>query len=115
MRMIPSIPHTTGSQAEKRVFDRLRLTFQNDSSFTAYHSMNLPSHTYKRFSEIDFVITGPLGLIFLEVKGGGVRCEEGVWNYTNRYGKSTRSVEGPFKQAQSALHALNKKLSSLVP
>lgn len=115
MRMIPEIPHSTGSQAEKRVFDRLRLALPNDSSFTAYHSLNLPCHAYKRFSEIDFVITCPLGLILLEVKGGGVRFKEGVWHYTNRYGKSTRSVEGPFKQAQSALYALKNKLLTLVP
>lgn len=115
MRMIPSYPHSTGSQAEKRVFDRLRLAFPGDCSFTAYHSLNLPCHEYKRFSEIDFVITAPFGLMLLEVKGGGVRCEEGVWYYTNRYGKCTNSVEGPFKQAQSALHSLRRKLSTFLP
>ena len=69
MRMIPDTPHGTHSQAEKRVVDRLRAAFldERDSVFTAYHSLNLTRHAYKRFGEIDFLICCPRGLYVLEV------------------------------------------------
>jgi hypothetical protein len=108
MRMIPDTPHGTHSQAEKRIFDRLRAAFANerDGNYTAYHSLNLTRHAYKRFGEIDFLICCPHGIYALEVKGGRVACREGVWQYTNRYEEVTKSVEGPFKQVESALHGL---------
>ncbi|MFO7886395.1 MAG: nuclease-related domain-containing protein [Desulfobacteraceae bacterium] len=76
------------------------------------HSLNLTNHRYKCFGEIDFLICGKAGLFVLEVKGGSVGCQKGVWHYTNRYGVVTHSPEGPFKQAQSALHGLMSKLST---
>lgn len=117
MRMIPDTPHGTHSQAEKRVFDRLRAAFaaQKDGAFTAYHSLNLTRHAYKRFGEIDFLICCPSGLFVLEVKGGRVACNAGLWRYTNRYGDVNESVEGPFKQAESALHGLMTNLRANVP
>ncbi len=117
MRMIPDIPHRTHSQAEKRVFDRLRaVSFdEKQGNYTAYHSLNLTRHAYKRFGEIDFLICGPKGLYAIEVKGGRVSCKDGVWNYTNRYGENFTSREGPFKQAESALHGLMKNLRANLP
>jgi len=114
MLMIPDTPHGTHSQAEKRVFDRLRAAFvnKNDGAYKAYHSLNLTRHAYKRFGEIDFLICCPHGIFVLEIKGGRVGCHNGVWQYTNRYGDVTESVEGPFKQAESALHGLLANLRS---
>jgi hypothetical protein len=111
MQMIPSTPHRTPSKAEKRVFDRLRsISSRSIGSFTAYHSLNLTTHAYKRFGEMDFVLCGELGLFVLEVKGGRIACEKGVWQYINRFGESNRSNEGPFKQAETALHGLRSVL-----
>ena len=117
MRMIPDTPHGTHSQAEKRIFDRLRAAFANEKegNYTVYHSLNLTRHAYKRFGEIDFLICCPQGIYALEVKGGRVACHEGVWHYTNRYEEVTKSVEGPFKQVESALHGLMKTLRSHLP
>ena len=114
MKMIPSSPHGTSSMAEKRVFDRLGNAFNTNSKMplTAYHSLNLTNHKYKRFGEIDFLICGKPGLFVLEVKGGNVACQKGAWQYTNRYGVLNHSVEGPFKQVESALHGLMSKLKS---
>lgn len=114
MRMIPASPHGTGSMAEKRVFDRLKNIFNDpkDGPMTAYHSLNLTDHRRKRFGEIDFLICGKPGLFVLEVKGGKISCRKGVWTFTDRYGVQTRSVEGPFKQAESALHGLMTKLKT---
>ena len=111
--MVPSSPHGTGSQAEKRVFDRLRRAF--DDRYAAYHSLRPTRHPHKRFPEIDFVICGPEGLYALEVKGGRVSCHDGAWRYENRYGQSVESHEGPFRQAETALRGLVDDLSADLP
>ncbi|KJS30244.1 MAG: NERD nuclease [Desulfatitalea sp. BRH_c12] len=112
MRMIPSQPLVTSSNAEIRMFDQLRSAFSrpDQNGWFAMHSLNLPRHEYKRFGEIDFVICGPEGLFVLEVKGGGVSCHDGIWETTNRYGETERLRESPFKQAEGALHGLRGKL-----
>ncbi len=117
MRMIPSQPLTTSSQAELRMFDQLRATFSgpDQNRWFAMHSLNLPRHEYKRFGEIDFVVCGPDGLFVLEVKGGGVSCHDGIWETTNRYGETERLRESPFTQAEGALHGLRKKFPLLLP
>jgi len=117
MKMVPSTPHGTNSKAEKRIFDLLRHAFLEDkkSQYTAFHSLNLTRHAYKRFGEIDFLICCPKGLFVLEVKGGDVSCNDGVWSYRNGRGEINISKEGPFKQAESALHGLRKKLDRVVP
>lgn len=112
MRMLPSTPYRTGSRAELKVFDRLRAAFADraDWHLTALHSLNLPTHAYKRFGEIDFVLVGRPGLFVLEVKGGGVACHQGVWSTINRQGERQTLRESPFRQAESALHALVERL-----
>lgn len=114
--MIPDAPYRTESTAERRTFDRLRAAFNGSGDdLTAFHSLNLTRHAYKRFGEIDFVLCGREGLFVLEVKGGGVSCESGVWTYTNREGVRSPSREGPFRQAESALHGLVNDLGSHLP
>lgn len=117
MRMIPASPHKTESRAEKRIFDVLRNAFNDADSknFTAFHSLNLTRHARKRFGEIDFLIVSPFGIYVLEVKGGRVSCEDGVWYYTNKNNERNVSYEGPFKQAESALHGLLKKAEEKLP
>jgi len=117
MRMIPDTPHGTQSQAEKRVFDRLRAASfdEKHGTYTAYHSLNLTRHAYKRFGEIDFLICCPRGIYAIEVKGGGVSYKNGIWHYKNRYGEDNTSAEGPFKQAESALHGLMRNLRDNLP
>jgi hypothetical protein len=115
--MIPGIPHDTHSHAEQRVFDRLRTAFadEEDNSLVAYHSFNLTHHAYKRFGEIDFLICGKSGIFVLEVKGGGVACRSGVWQFTDKYGRTDESIESPFRQAESALHGLMTNLRANLP
>ncbi|MEF8710308.1 MAG: NERD domain-containing protein [Candidatus Accumulibacter propinquus] len=113
MRMIPSTPYDTRSRAELVVFDCLRgLTLAGDGSHQgiAFHSLNLTRHPYKRFGEIDFLVTSPRGILVLEVKGGGVKCIDGRWVYTDRAGKEHTKNESPFRQAESALHGLIGRL-----
>ena len=117
MQMIPATPHDTKSRAELVVFDRLKAAFAHDDGhrLTAFHSLNLTHHAYKRFGEIDFLIVGRPGILVLEVKGGGVACHAGVWEYRGRSGEAHASPEGPFRQAQSALHGLMDKIQGGLP
>lgn len=117
MQMIPATPHDTQSRAELVVFDRLKAAFARDDGLrlTAFHSLNLTHHAYKRFGEIDFVIVGRPGILVLEVKGGGVTCHAGTWEYRGRSGEGHTSSEGPFRQAQSALHGLMDKVQGGLP
>lgn len=117
MRMVPASPHRTDSSAEKKVFDILRRVFDgpNFNDYIGFHSLNLTRHAKKRFGEVDFLIVCPLGIFVLEVKGGRVSCSEGVWQYTNKVGSVNTSYEGPFKQAESALHGLVSKLKDKLP
>ena len=57
----------------------------------------------------------PEGLCVLEVKGGKVACHEGVWRYEDRYGRTVESWEGPFRQAETALHGLMEALRAGLP
>ena len=111
--MVPASPYDNESQAEKRVFERLRTAF--DEGYTAFHSLKPTRHPHKRFPEIDFVICSAEGLYVLEVKGGGITLHDGVWQYQDRYGRSTPSHEGPFRQAERALHGLMDDLRANVP
>ena len=113
MRMVPSSPYDTGSQAERRIFARLRTAL--DDRYAAYHSLKPTRHPHKRFPEIDFVVCGPGGLYVLEVKGGAVSCHGGVWRYRDRYGREDKSQEGPFRQAETALHGLMDTLRADLP
>ena len=78
--------------------------------WTAYHSLNCSEHAYKHWAEIDFLVVGPEAILVLEVKGGRVHCKDGLWTYTDRFGRSRTSSEGPYGQARSAMYALRGSL-----
>jgi hypothetical protein len=115
MRMIPDeVSSGTKSDAEKELFGRLRLIEDSDWSL-ALHSLNLAEHVWKRVGEIDFLLVGPRGIYVLEVKGGGVSCERGIWRFTDRAGRSRRKRESPFEQARTAMFSLQKRLEQSMP
>lgn len=110
MRRIPDILLNCQSDAERKLFKIIE-NVDMGSDWTAYHSLNCSEHAYKRWSEIDFLISGPDGVFVLEVKGGGVSVNNGIWTYTDRFGNEHRKSEGPFGQARSAMYALRNLLS----
>ena len=111
MRMIPAaVTAGTRSSAERRFFKLLQRSPSLGQRATAYHSMNLSRHDYKRVGELDFVITTPRDVLVLEVKGGGVSCQEGIWTFTDRFGEEHRTTEGPFRQARSGMFSLEHRV-----
>ena len=115
MRMIPDrVDPDTESNAEKALFRQLH-HLDDPRWSVALHSLNLSEHLYQRMGEIDFLIVGPHGVFVLEVKGGRVTTERGVWRTRNRYGREQRLRKSPFKQAEQAMHSLRGRLERLLP
>jgi hypothetical protein len=111
-RMIPDqVSDHVRSQAERKMFDRIR---QGLSEWTALHSLGLAYHHTKPWAELDFVLIGPPGVICVEVKGGRIARENGIWTYIDRDGQLHSKREGPFEQAGSASSALHAWLKTNV-
>lgn len=108
MKMLPEVIFKTPSKAEQHVFGLLQIS-QIFPGATSLHSLNCSEHAYKQWAEIDFCIVAPEGIFVLEVKGGGVAVQDGVWHYRGSKGEGT-SNEGPFLQAKTARFALEKML-----
>ncbi len=110
--MINFVPPYLGdevkSNAERKIFDLLHnLNFDNA---VVIHSLGLPRHKSKIYGEIDFVIICELGIACLEIKGGGVSCNNGKWSFTDRYGKENTKTEGPFEQITTAMFSLRQRI-----
>ncbi|MCB0553449.1 MAG: NERD domain-containing protein [Phaeodactylibacter sp.] len=109
-RMVPGTIPSDASAGEKMVFSMLK----NDpgcQNFTVLHSLFIARHLKALSGEIDFLVLAPdKGVFVLEVKHGRVSRKEGVWEFTNRFGTTTTSHRGPFRQVHDAMHSLRKIL-----
>ena len=114
MKMIPPyVTESIKSDAERKFFNCLKKT-SLEGDWTAFHSLNVSEHEYKRWAELDFVIVGPKGVFVFEVKGGGVSRQNGIWEFTDRYGQIHKKSEGPFEQVDSGMYALKKKIEPIL-
>ena len=104
----PIVSDATQSNAEIRLFGKIRDELSDD--WIVLHSLGLAGHARKPWAEIDFVLIGPPGVFCLEVKGGRVARRDGMWEFTNRHGETTRKREGPFDQVGSGSAALRAHL-----
>jgi hypothetical protein len=101
----PYVDKSCKSAAEKRIFELFRhAPFAAD--WIILHSLNLARHVTRLYGEIDFLLLIPgSGIYVMEVKGGDVRCTDGVWYFTDRYG-NTNTNKSPFSQARDAMFSL---------
>jgi hypothetical protein len=111
MRMIPEVPSHNMTGSEVEVFHLLEKMKLPDGIGLA--SLNLSEHEYKKWGEIDFVVLSTAGLLALEVKGGQVHCENGIWRYESRRHAPVERFESPIAQVCSAYFSLRDK--HLVP
>ena len=113
--MIPPVIDVNAPSGEKEIFQLLKDT--NSKKFKdclVFHSLNYPQGTeknkkqsYEFFGESDFVILVPSrGLINIEVKGGKISREDGIWYTNNRFGK--HKIKDPFKQATNSLFEIGR-------
>lgn len=105
--MIPSvISPEVKSNAERKIFK----WFQNapgTDKWIVLHSLGITTHSKVIYGETDFLVLAPkLGIFALEVKGGRVRRENGIWYFTNRYGNTNSKVRGPFEQAKDGIFSV---------
>lgn len=102
----PYLDKSCKSSGEKLIFE----IFKNNDftkDWIILHSLNLSQHTVRLYGEIDFLILIPNGGIFvLEVKGGDVKCTDGVWQFTDKFKNTFSSNIGPFNQARDAMFSL---------
>lgn len=111
-RMHPRDCQPTDSDAERYVFHALRRRLPESWSVVHSQRIFLPaSDTRDAFEgEIDFVALAPgLGVLCLEVKGGGIERTAEGWFSVDRRGRRHR-IRDPGQQAQAACHALHRYL-----
>jgi len=106
--MIPDNVKDNAPLWERILFNRFRNELTDE--FIILHSLGIARHRSKRWGECDFVLIAPGGIIFLEVKGGGVQCQKGKWTYTSPDGKSYTKTESPWEQAKNAMFSVKKDL-----
>lgn len=106
IKMIPPYLHPDiKSAAEKKLFDLIKYEDMLEG-WGCFHSLGIAEHEKKVEGEIDFLLVGPEGVFCLEVKGGRVTREDGIWKFIDRYGRVNTKHESPFKQASSAMFSL---------
>ena len=115
MKMIPNKPKPRYDgvvlQGELEVFEKLSKAFSHaGDDYIAFHSITLPKHPKKRWSESDFVIVCPSGIFTLEVKGGDLKVDENSDWYSLKIGKTDRPIENPWEQSHGAMQALYNDL-----
>ena len=106
-RMIPPyISNDVKSTGEKQIFN----LFKNDpdtKDWIILHSLGLAKHVKRLYGEIDFLVLAQgVGIFCLEIKSGDIKREEGIWKFTNRFGKTTTTSRGPFQQAQEGMFSI---------
>lgn len=106
----PRIAENCKSSGEEQIFHHFSRMPGTEDWFVM-HSLNLSEHTKRLYGEIDFLVFAPgFGIFILEVKSGRVKREQGIWYYTNRYGKTSTSSIGPFDQARDAMFSLKNNI-----
>jgi hypothetical protein len=102
--VLPRTPVPSTSPAE----NKLRLAFADlDADWIVLHSVSWQSPDSRRADgEADFVLLHrDHGLLVVEVKGGGVRLENGRWYSVDRHGEE-HEIKNPYDQAVASKHAL---------
>ena len=106
-KMIPSVlSPEIKSAAEKHIFEWFRDDPRTDD-WIVLHSLGISNHNRVIHGETDFFVLAPyMGIFALEVKGGRVTRNGGVWTFTNRYGKVGTKTRGPFDQAWDGVFSI---------
>jgi UvrD-like helicase C-terminal domain/AAA domain len=104
--MIPSVVDMKAAVSERRVFDFLK-NIPGSERWIVLHSLGLSNAYSGAYGEIDFVALIPgVGVVCLEVKGGGVSCKDGVWSSVDQHGARHEYKRSPFAQAQEGMWKL---------
>ena len=104
----PRIDESVPSSAERRIFGLLE-SDPATRGWTVLHSLGLARRRTGPYGEIDFVVIIPgEGIVCLEVKGGRVSCENGIWQTVDRNNNVAILGKSPFMQARDSMFALRQ-------
>ena len=109
-RMLPPTVHNSVVNSDRTVSSQ-NLRAKNSEDWACLHSLGLAFHPTKRRAEIDFLLITREGVFVLEVKGGRVRRDAGVWKFIDARGNVSSKRESPFDQASSAMFALQRRIA----
>lgn len=98
---------------ERAVYERLGRDL--DESWIVLHSLGLHGHKTKIWGEADIVVLSTKGIFALEVKGGKVSCDKGVWTFGEPTGQSYTKREDPWTQAKDTMFAVKNRLREADP
>ena len=113
-KMIPSsVSDFHGSYGEEKVYESLA---QLPDDYVVFHSVRWNRVRFRGgvdWGESDFAVFHPeRGLLVIEVKSGGISCQEGVWYQTNTLtGERTRMKRPPMVQAERSKFQFKDLLS----
>jgi Nuclease-related domain len=99
-KLIPRVPaNYHGSPGEREVVLALR---HLPDDYYVFHSLRwLARHYRGTQGEADIAIFHPAkGFFIIEIKSGGIRCEDRVWYQTNLSTKETCRIWDPAEQAE---------------
>jgi hypothetical protein len=105
--LIPDVPKAC-SLSERLVYERLGRDLADD--WVVLHSLGLPGHETKIWGEADIVVISSLGVFALEVKGGKVACQDGIWRFGGSDIRSYTKKEDPWTQAKGTMVAIRERL-----
>jgi hypothetical protein len=111
-RMVPALIDPQAPASERRVFALLQQA-QGTNDWTVLHSLGLSNAYSGEYGEIDFVVLVPdLGILCVEVKGGGIAQHGGRWSTTNSKGEKSALKRSPFRQAKDAMWKLHEAVET---
>jgi hypothetical protein len=104
--MIPAALNRDAPASERRVFELLQ-QLPGADRWHVLHSLGLSNSYSGEYGEIDFVVIIPgVGVVCIEVKGGGVSCSNGVWTSVDQHGARHSLRRSPFAQAKDSMWKL---------
>ncbi|MEA3640223.1 MAG: NERD domain-containing protein/DEAD/DEAH box helicase [Lamprobacter sp.] len=110
--LIPDTPKSC-PHGERIVYEKFGRDL--DDNWIVLHSLGLTRHPTKLWGEIDLVILSTEGVFAIEIKGGHVSCQDGIWTYGYPGNESYTRREDPWTQAKSAMFALKRRLVEVDP
>ena len=112
-KMIPNWIDDAVPDSERCVFDSLKCD-PDTADWTVLHSLLLSKSGKKPFGEIDFVVIIPgEGIVCMEVKGGRISVENGVWYSVDRH-DNRHAIKNPFAQARESMFGLKNYITASV-
>lgn len=111
-KFFPLTPHSGTPTSERRVWQAFQLL---EDDWLVFHSVAWQSVRAGRQGdgEADFVLVHPRrGVVVIEVKGGEISIEQGIWYSRSHFGDVNR-IKNPFDQAKDSKFALLRHLKEI--